>query len=52
MKSGKFQELLSTEDFLWYYISRIEAGQQDIAEAVLEYERHHIKTSTPFCLLK
>lgn len=48
MKSAKFQEMLSTEDFWWYYISRMGAGQQDIAEAVLGYERDHIKTGTPF----
>jgi AbiV family abortive infection protein len=49
MKSAKFQEMLNTEDFWWYYISRMEVGQQDIAEVVLEYERDHIKTGTPFC---
>ncbi len=48
MKSDKFQEILNTEDFWCYFISRMEAGQQDIAEAVLGYEREHIKTSTPF----
>lgn len=50
MKSAKFQELLNTEDFWWYYISRMEAGQQDLAEAVLGYERDHIKTGMPFCV--
>ncbi len=49
MKSAKFQELLKTEDFWYYYISLMEAGQQDIAEAVLGYERDHIKTGMPFC---
>jgi AbiV family abortive infection protein len=48
MKSAKFQEMLNTEDFWWYYISRMEAGQQDIAEAVLGYERDHIKTGIAF----
>jgi hypothetical protein len=48
MKSAKFQDMLNTEDFWWYYISRMKAGQQDIAEAVLGYERDHIKTATPF----
>lgn len=48
MKSGKFQEMLNTEDFWWYYISRMEAGQQDIAESVFGYERDHLKTGTPF----
>lgn len=48
MKFAKFQKMLKTQDFWWYYISRIEVGQQDIAEAVLGYERDHIKTGTPF----
>jgi len=48
MKSAKFQEMLNTEEFWWYYISRMEAGLQDIAEAVIGYERDHIKTGRPF----
>ncbi|MBD3804027.1 hypothetical protein BMG00_13880 [Thioclava marina] len=48
MKSAKFREMLKKEDFWWYYISRLEAGQQDIAEAVLGYERDHIETGTLF----
>jgi hypothetical protein len=49
MKSAKFQELLNTEDFWWYYVSQMKAGHEDIAEAVLRYERNHIRTGTPFC---
>jgi AbiV family abortive infection protein len=48
MKSAKFQKLLNTEDFWWYYISRMEAGEQDMAEAVLGYEQDHIKKGTKF----
>jgi AbiV family abortive infection protein len=48
MKTNKFQSLMNTEDFWWYYIKRMEAGQQDFAEAVLGYERDHIKTGKPF----
>jgi V8-like Glu-specific endopeptidase len=48
MKPAKFQEMLRTEDFWWYYISRMEAGQQDFADAVLGYERDHTKTGTQF----
>lgn len=48
MKSARFQEMLNTEDFWWFYISRLETGQQDIAEAVLAYERDHMKTGMPF----
>lgn len=49
MKSTKFQDLLKIEDFWRYYIARMEAGQQDLAEAVLGYERDHVGTGTPFC---
>lgn len=48
MKSAKFRELLSTADFWWFYISRMEAGQLDIAEAVIRYELDHVKTGVPF----
>ena len=48
MKSGKFQDMLSTADFWWYYISCMEAGQEEIAEAVLGYERDHVKNGTSF----
>ena len=48
MKPAKFRDMLKTEDFWWYYISRMEEGHQDIAEAVFEYERYHVKTGTLF----
>jgi AbiV family abortive infection protein len=48
MKPAGFQAVLNTEEFWWYYVSRMEAGQHDIAEAVIEYERDHIKTGVPF----
>jgi AbiV family abortive infection protein len=48
MKSGKLKATLDTEDFWWYYIARVEVGQRDMAEAVLGYERDHVRTSTPF----
>ena len=48
MKSSQFQAMLQNEDFWWYYISRMEAGQQDIAEAVLGYDRDHVKAGTLF----
>ncbi len=48
LKPAKLKELLNVEDFWWYYISRIEAGQQDIAEAVRGYAQDHRKTGKPF----
>lgn len=48
MKSGKFQELMNTEDFWWYWLSRRETGHSDFAEAVVRYQREHIETGKPF----
>lgn len=48
MKHAKFQKILDAEDFWLYFVSRMERGQQDIAEAVFGYERDHIKTGIPF----
>jgi hypothetical protein len=48
MKSSKLQQMLNTPDFWWYYISCAEKGHQDIAEAILGYERDHINTNTQF----
>lgn len=48
MKSKKFHELMSTEEFYWYYLGQMEAGQSDFAEAVIGYERDHINTGVPF----
>jgi AbiV family abortive infection protein len=48
MKPGKYRRVLNSEDFWWYYIARMEAGQQDMAEAVLGYEQEYGKTGTQF----
>ena len=48
MKSRKFQDMLNTEDFWWYSISRLETGQQDIAEIIIQYEREYLKAGTLF----
>ena len=48
MKSRKFQEMLNTEDFWWFFISRMEAGLQDIAEAVIVYEREFVQAGRAF----
>lgn len=48
MKAVKFQAILNTEDFWWYYISMMEAGQQSFAEAVMGYERDYISTGVSF----
>lgn len=48
MKSARLHEIMNKEDFWWYFEGRMEAGHQDLAEAVLGYERDYIKTGTLF----
>lgn len=48
MKTKQFQQILNTEDFWWYFIARIEAGNSDWAEAVLGYEKDHMRTGVLF----
>ncbi len=48
MKASKLQAMLNTKEFWLYFIARMEAGEKDIAEAVLGYERDHVKSGTPF----
>jgi hypothetical protein len=48
MKDAKFKDFLSMEDFLWYYISQIESGHEDLSEAIIGYERDYIKNARSF----
>lgn len=48
MKSAKFKSLLEQEDFWWFFISRLEEGQQDLAEAVSAYEHQYVAKGRVF----
>lgn len=48
MKSKKLHEMLNLPDFWWFYVSRMEAGQVDIATAVLDYERNYQSSGARF----
>ncbi|WP_339816552.1 AbiV family abortive infection protein [uncultured Paracoccus sp.] len=48
MKLAKLDQFLKKEDFYFFYLSRMEAGQMDIAEAVFKYEQDHMMTGIPF----
>ena len=48
MDAGQFQRILTTDDFWWYYIARLQSGSQDWAEAVLDYDRDHFAGGTLF----
>ena len=48
MKAGQFQKIASTEDFWWYYIAQMEAGQKDLAEAVMSYQENYAKRGLLF----
>ncbi len=50
MKARKVQELLDNEDFWWFFLSRMEDGELDLAEAANRYEHDHIRTGKPFRL--
>jgi len=48
MKAGQVQKIASTEDFWWYYIAQMEAGQKDFAEAVVSYHTTYAKLGLLF----
>ena len=48
MKPSRFRKILSTEDFWWFLISRMEAGDSSIETAVIEYDRRFSSNNTTF----
>jgi AbiV family abortive infection protein len=48
MKTEQFQKIAKTEDFWWYYISELEAGRMDWADAVISYRDNFAKRSVLF----
>lgn len=48
MKSRRFQEMLNTEDFWWFLVSRMEEGRHDFAETVLIYDREYVRADKEF----
>lgn len=50
MKSGQFQKIANTEDFWWYYIAQLESGNQDLAEAVIQYQTEYLMKGRQFKL--
>jgi AbiV family abortive infection protein len=47
MKSAKFQEMLNQQDFWEHYLSRLDEGNHDIADAVKEYQHQVAKAAKP-----
>ncbi|MDB5799843.1 MAG: AbiV family abortive infection protein [Rhodocyclales bacterium] len=48
LKPSVFQKMTKTEDFWWYYISRMEAGDQALETAVTDYQKHYVSKDTKF----
>jgi AbiV family abortive infection protein len=48
MKDRKLNELLETEDFWLYHIARLESGQNDIADSVIQYQRDYHSKNKKF----
>lgn len=48
MKTTKFEKMLTQEDFWWFFLSRMENGQQSLAEAITAYDRDYAATGEAF----
>ncbi len=48
LKAAQLAQLMNTEDFWWYYISRMEAGDTDYAAAVIKYRIEYQRTGRTF----
>ena len=48
MKSVHFQKIASMADFWWYYIAQLESGKEDLAEAVIQYQREYLMKGRQF----
>lgn len=48
MKSSIFLKMANTEDFWWYYISRMESGDKAIENAVTEYNKKYFSKNIKF----
>lgn len=48
LKTGQLQKILSTEDFVWYFIAQLDAGKNDMADAVISYQDNYAKVGILF----
>jgi AbiV family abortive infection protein len=48
MKSAYFREILSSKEFWFYYVARVESGDKGLAEAVCGYEKDHVRSGESF----
>jgi AbiV family abortive infection protein len=48
LKSTQLTELMNTEDFWWYYIACMEAGDADYATAVVKYRNEYLRLGKAF----
>ena len=48
MKTAHYQEILNTEDFWWYHISRMESGQGEFAASVVAYRQEFVLKGRQF----
>lgn len=48
MKSNKTSQLFNNEDFWWFYIANMEAGDNDLAKSVVTYQREYLSKGKTF----
>jgi AbiV family abortive infection protein len=48
MKNSSVQKIFQTEDFWWYFLSRMEVGDRDTAQAVVHYDKNYLQKGMLF----
>ena len=48
LKSGETSKIMNRSDFWWYHISRMEAGQNDLAQSVISYRQNYLLQGREF----
>lgn len=48
MKDRKINEFFNTEDFWWYHISKMEQGENDIANSIKSYQSEYLNKGRTF----
>jgi AbiV family abortive infection protein len=48
MKDKKVNELFNNGDFWWYHIANMEAGNHDLSETIVTYQRDYLKKGKKF----
>ena len=48
LRNGETSKIMNRSDFWWYYISRLEQGEKDLASAVITYKHDYLLAGKEF----